>query len=40
VQINPTRLGPGGSVRLRFSDVALDGYAVVEDVIVDVKIHA
>jgi hypothetical protein len=38
MQIDPAKVRSGGSVRLRFPDVALDGYAVVEDVVVDVKV--
>jgi hypothetical protein len=40
VHVDPASVRSDGSVRLRFPDVALDGYAVVEDVVVDVKFHA
>jgi len=38
VQLDPASVRRGGSVRLRFPDVALDGYVVVEDVVFDVKV--
>jgi 4-amino-4-deoxy-L-arabinose transferase-like glycosyltransferase len=38
VPIDPSRLQPGTSVRVRFPDVAVDGYAMVQDVAVDVKL--
>jgi hypothetical protein len=40
VKMDPASVRPGGSVRLRFPDVALDGYAVVDDIVIDVKIAA
>jgi hypothetical protein len=36
--MDPAKVRGAGIVRLRFPDVALDGYAVVEDVVVDVKV--
>jgi hypothetical protein len=40
VHVDPASVLRDSSVRLRFPGVALDGYAVVEDVVVEVKIHA
>lgn len=40
VHVDPGSVRSDGSVRLRFPGVALDGYAVVEDVVVEVKFHA
>ena len=38
VHVDPSSAGRSGSVRLRFPDVALEGYGVVEDVFIDVRL--
>ncbi len=40
VQIDPSTVHPDGSIFLRFPDVALDTYAAVEDIVVDVRVSS